>query len=118
MTHDEVANLIATDADVARCYKRATECFATVFANENRAVSIFGRWAFKMDISSAQRAGIEFCRSVSRARGDTTGEGRVGAAGAAMLYLAAYDDALRGVTAPEGRDAALLADFKSGAGVG
>ncbi len=61
-------------------------------------------------------AGIEFCRSVSRARGDTTADGRVSAAGAAMLYLAAYD-ALRGVTAPEGRDAALLADIRTGAGI-
>jgi hypothetical protein len=93
MTHDEVATLIATDADVARCYKRATECFATVVANENRAVSIFGRWAFKMDIRSARSASLEFCRSVSRARTDMTADGRIKAGHAALLYLAAYDDA-------------------------
>jgi hypothetical protein len=117
MTQDEVATLIATDADVARCYKWATECIATVVANENRAVSIFGRWAFKMDLSSAERAGLDFCRSVSRARADMTADGRINAGHAALLYLAAYDDALRGVTAPEGRDAAVLAAIKSGAGV-
>jgi hypothetical protein len=117
MTHDEVATLIATDADVARRYKRATECIATVVANENRAVSIFGRWAFKMDLSNAERASLEFCRSVSQARTDMTADGRINAAHTALLYLATYDDALRGVTAPEGRDAALLANMKSAAGV-
>jgi len=117
LTHDQITNLIATNTDVARCYKRAAECLATVVANEKRVASIFGRWALRMDISSAQRAGMEFCRSVSRARGDTTADGRVNAAGAAVLYLAAYHDALRGVAAPEGRDAALLADIKIGAGI-
>jgi hypothetical protein len=45
-----------------------------------------------------------------------TAEGRINAAGAAMLYLVAYDDSLRGVTPPEGRDAALLADLRASAG--
>jgi len=118
MTHDQIITLIATNADVARCYKRATESLATVVANEKRVVvNVVGRWARGMDIRSAQRDSVEFCRSVSCARGDTTAEGRVSAAGAAVLFLAAYEDALRGVAAPEGRDAALLADLKIGAGI-
>jgi hypothetical protein len=117
MTNDQIATLIDTNADVARCYSKAAECIATVVANEARVASIFGRWALKMDVSSAQRATMEFCRSVCRARGDSTADGRVRAAGAALRYLAAHEDALRGITAPEDRDAALLADLKTAAGV-
>ena len=117
MTRDQVADLINTNADVARCYKKAADDLATVVAHEKRVASILGRWALRLDVGSAQRSGVEFCKCVSRACPNTTTDGRVAAAGAALLYLAAYEDSLRGVTAPERRDAGLLADLKVAPGI-
>ena len=96
MTRDQVADLINTNADVARCYKKAADDLATVVAHEKRVASIFGRWALRLDVGSAQRSGVEFCESVSRACPNTTTDGRVAAAGAALIYLAAYEDSPQG----------------------
>ena len=116
MTRDQVADFINTNANVARRYKKAADDLATVVAHEKRVASIFGRWALRLDVCNAQRSGVEFCKSVSRASLNTTTDGRVAAAGAALLYLAAHEDSLRGVTAPERRDAAPLADLEVAAG--
>jgi len=100
-THDQIVRLIATNADVARCYQRAAECLTTVYANEKRVVSVFGRWAIKMDIKSAERVGLDFCRACARAvdvvglDGAATEAAHVGAAQAAVLYLTALEDDLR-----------------------
>ena len=117
MTRDQVAGLIDTNADVARCYRKAAADLATVVAHEKRVASVFGRWALRMDISRAQRSGMEFCKSVSRACPSATHDGRIAAAGAALLYLAADEDTLRGVVAPEHRDAGLLANLRVAAGI-
>jgi hypothetical protein len=100
-THDQIVRLIATNADVARCYKSAAECLITVYANEKRVVSVFGRWAIKMDIKSAQRAGLDFYRACARAvdvvglDSAATEAARGGAARAAELYLTSLEENLR-----------------------
>ena len=94
MTRDQVADFINTNANVARRYKKAADDLATVVAHEKRVASIFGRWALRLDVCNARRSGVEFCKSVSRASLNTTTDGRVAAAGAALLYLAAHEDSL------------------------